>query len=153
MPGLVAMATAHPPPWRPAGSPGWADSGQRDPGIATLQNLPPWNDVMPTSQSLMILMPTSKDAFHFYLKADISHQWTWCSIPNIHQKKLQILSPNLYVSLGYFCCYNLNQKNMNAAPIWAVSYKHNTELILGLYPANERRRYFVTTSLIGWVQT
>ena len=27
------------------------------------------------------------------------------------------------------------------------------ELILGLRPANERRRYFVTTSLIGWAQT
>ena len=25
-------------------------------------------------------------------------------------------------------------------------------LILGLHPANERRRYFVTTSFIGWVQ-
>ena len=25
-------------------------------------------------------------------------------------------------------------------------------LILGLHPANERRCYFVTTSLIGWVQ-
>ena len=25
-------------------------------------------------------------------------------------------------------------------------------LILGLHPANERRRYFVTTSLIGWAQ-
>ena len=27
------------------------------------------------------------------------------------------------------------------------------ELILGLRLANERRRYFVTTSLIGWTQT
>ena len=27
-----------------------------------------------------------------------------------------------------------------------------TGLILGLCPANERRRYFVTTSLIGWAQ-
>ena len=27
-----------------------------------------------------------------------------------------------------------------------------TGLILGLRQANERRRYFVTTSLIGWVQ-
>ena len=27
-----------------------------------------------------------------------------------------------------------------------------TGLILGLHPANERLRYFVTTSLIGWVQ-
>ena len=28
-----------------------------------------------------------------------------------------------------------------------------TKPILGLHPANERRRYFVTTSLIGWGQT
>ena len=27
-----------------------------------------------------------------------------------------------------------------------------TGLILGFHPANERRRYFVTTSLIGWAQ-
>ena len=27
-----------------------------------------------------------------------------------------------------------------------------TELILTLHPANERRCYFVTTSLIGWAQ-
>ena len=26
-------------------------------------------------------------------------------------------------------------------------------LILGLHTANERRRYFVMTSLIGWAQT
>ena len=29
----------------------------------------------------------------------------------------------------------------------------NTRLILVLRPVNERRRYFVTTSLIGWTQT
>ena len=29
----------------------------------------------------------------------------------------------------------------------------NTGMILGLRPANERRRYFVTTSLIGGAQT
>ena len=29
----------------------------------------------------------------------------------------------------------------------------NTGLIIGLHPANERWRYFVTTSLIGWAQT
>ena len=29
----------------------------------------------------------------------------------------------------------------------------NAELILGLPPANETRRYKVTPSLIGWVQT
>ena len=30
--------------------------------------------------------------------------------------------------------------------------KYITGLILGLRPANERRCYFVTTSLIGWAQ-
>ena len=38
-----------------------------------------------------------------------------------------------------------------------VEYKYNipyiTRLILGLRPANERGRYKVTPSLIGWVQT
>ena len=29
---------------------------------------------------------------------------------------------------------------------------YNPGLILGLHRANERRRYFVTKSLIGWVQ-
>ena len=29
----------------------------------------------------------------------------------------------------------------------------DTGLILGMRPANERPRYFVTASLIGWVQT
>ena len=35
----------------------------------------------------------------------------------------------------------------------ASSLNVNTGLILGLRPANERWRYFVTTSLIGWAQT
>ena len=30
---------------------------------------------------------------------------------------------------------------------------HMTRLILGLHPANDRRRYKVTPFLIGWVQT
>ena len=30
---------------------------------------------------------------------------------------------------------------------------HYSGLILGLHPANERRRYKVTPSLIGWAQT
>ena len=44
-------------------------------------------------------------------------------------------------------CYILNQYNTIA------SIYNNTRLILGLRPANERRRYKVTTSLIGWAQT
>ena len=33
------------------------------------------------------------------------------------------------------------------------TYTHAQGLILGLRPANARRRYKVTPSLIGWVQT
>ena len=35
-------------------------------------------------------------------------------------------------------------------PLWLLIH---AGLILGLRPANERWRYFVTTSLIGWAQT
>ena len=31
-------------------------------------------------------------------------------------------------------------------------WRYGPGLMLGLHPANERRRYFVTTTLIGWVQ-
>ena len=34
----------------------------------------------------------------------------------------------------------------------AENMVHNTGMNLGLLPANERRRYFATTSLIVWVQ-
>ena len=37
--------------------------------------------------------------------------------------------------------------------ILAESTGTQSGLILGLHPANERRLYFVMTSLIGWVQT
>ena len=37
---------------------------------------------------------------------------------------------------------------------WLEAYtRGNAGLILGLHPANERHRYFVTMSLIGWAQT
>ena len=52
----------------------------------------------------------------------------------------------------------LDRNHTNAASMrlhWCsvniVTPYHNPELFLGLDPANERRRYFVTTSLIGWV--
>ena len=35
---------------------------------------------------------------------------------------------------------------------WMIQLVHGTELILGLRPANERRCYLVTRSLIGWAQ-
>ena len=40
-----------------------------------------------------------------------------------------------------------------AKPLISINYCIVTWLILGLHPANERRRYKVTPSLIGWAQT
>ena len=45
----------------------------------------------------------------------------------------------------YYININITKHRMGL--IW------NPGMILGLRPANERRRYFVTTSLIGWAQT
>ena len=39
-----------------------------------------------------------------------------------------------------------------AAVLTVLDEQNHAGLILGLRPANERRRYFVTTSLIGWAQ-
>ena len=40
----------------------------------------------------------------------------------------------------------------HGSPRWKNVDSSNSGLILGLRPANERRRYFVTTSLNGWAQ-
>ena len=47
---------------------------------------------------------------------------------------------------------SISQLRYNEASIHHLrcTVNGNTGLILGLRPANERRRYFVTTSLIGW---
>ena len=44
------------------------------------------------------------------------------------------------------------QRNKQFADI-PISLKYSSGLILGLRPANERRRYTVTPSRIGWAQT
>ena len=46
-------------------------------------------------------------------------------------------------------CFCHTKRNRNKHPC----DHQNTELILGLHPANERRRYKVMLSLIGWTQT
>ena len=43
--------------------------------------------------------------------------------------------------------------DINDEEKWEFSVQAITGLILGLHPANESRRYKVTASLIGWVQT
>ena len=45
---------------------------------------------------------------------------------------------------------DMHQEKIYFIDIWI---QLDLGLILGLHPANERRRYKVTTSLIGWAQT
>ena len=49
-------------------------------------------------------------------------------------------------------CTHVDLLSMGHAMLSIVIYI-NPGPILGLRPANERRRYFVTTSLIGYAQT
>ena len=64
---------------------------------------------------------------------------------------------NLSESL-FFSEQKTKQKQNVVLTAWTIisttlHNRYNTELILGLRSANERRRYFVTTSLIGWAHT
>ena len=63
--------------------------------------------------------------------------------------------------LGFFFCKNCTQNafliKAILVHIWSMLFEEHFigihGLILGLRPANERRRYKVTPSLIGWAQT
>ena len=50
---------------------------------------------------------------------------------------------------------NINQPHEQAVkrPPQAASILSTARIILCMHPANERRRYIVTSSLIGWAQT
>ena len=58
----------------------------------------------------------------------------------------------------HYCIYidrlvpkHLTNQNNALHKCFECTAHDDTGLILGLHPANERRRYFVTTSLTGWV--
>ena len=55
----------------------------------------------------------------------------------------------------YKSLYDVFQNCIPPATITSPETSHDSAiagLILGLHPANERRRYLVTSSLIGWAQ-
>ena len=52
---------------------------------------------------------------------------------------------------GNICSWHFQKMHFGQVPSLR-SGPYLSGLILGLRPANERRRYFVTTSLIGWAQ-
>ena len=57
------------------------------------------------------------------------------------------------VCMRNFLCLQLRKKAIDMDGTNGVARFEYTRLILGLRPANERRRYKVTSSLIGWAQT
>ena len=73
-----------------------------------------------------------------------------CYIINLNINQILILLLSLI-----FLLFSLNNCRLELTTQISTSgsIQHkNTGLTLGLRPANERRRYFVTTSLIGWTQ-
>ena len=65
-------------------------------------------------------------------------------------KKQTVQTPSIWVSCGKHGGY---KSIVSLMPQSRNNYKTSTSgLILGLRPTNERRRYFVMTSLIGWAQ-
>ena len=57
------------------------------------------------------------------------------------------------VIISYIC---ISMLQLVTFPEWRQDWEWslcNTGLILGLHPANEKRSYKVTLSLIGWAQT
>ena len=69
--------------------------------------------------------------WHFYTESG----------PRIFQENSKKQRSTLWLLMPWLLCHQVNSSNGIVG------------LILGLRPANERRRYFVTTSLIGWAQT
>ena len=72
-------------------------------------------------------------------------------------KELRILCPTDLWKFGSPKYFQGNHEGWSSIK-WDLTTCHDfwidfsTELILGLGPANERQRYFVTMSLIGWAQ-
>ena len=74
------------------------------------------------------------------------------ALENVVWKMSAILSPpqcvKPFINLAPDLCFIEHQRSRGWCHVLLFTW-----LSLGLHPANERRRYFVTTSLIGWAQT
>ena len=70
--------------------------------------------------------------------------WPWCCTSVMQNNPLKLYLDWISLVVTVFArCRSLSLGLVD----------QDTGLILGLRPANERRHYFVTTSLIGWAQT
>ena len=72
-----------------------------------------------------------------------------CEVTRKDAGKIYIFT-SMYVTL-YLTLIKCTDSELNTFLV-SASFP-NSGMILGLRPANEIRRYFVATSLIGWVQT
>ena len=83
--------------------------------------------------------------------------WDIDPTPQHQANYLNQSSPNMSApfTLEHLYLRWLHHRDDRRCPVSKLSqpcYLHSG-LIEGLHPGNERRRYFVTTSLIGWAQT
>ena len=86
------------------------------------------------------------------LKAISDVTWSW-NILKLSQNSLVYNALNSTTSSSNIQIYIILQK-LSVSALWCYLWRHGSWLlILGLHPAKERRRYKVTPSLIGWVQT
>ena len=64
----------------------------------------------------------------------------------LNEGSFQVISHRSFASqLSHIASYDLTK-------LLSIAIVIKSGLILGVRPANERRRYFITTSLIGWAQ-
>ena len=113
--------------------------------------------------------------FSPYFMVDYSDIITWKHFPHwwpfvmwIHWSLVEPLKAPVMWSFYVFFVVSMNElwNKQSSCQRFEISYRSHdvtvlcmcmhqgvcARMILGLCPANERRRYFVMTSLIGWVQ-
>ena len=76
---------------------------------------------------------------------ETAHHWATWTLENFHRKHHSEWAPKPHLLVGVLVW----PEETCVACYVCVS----PGLIRGLYPANERRRYFVTPSVTGWAQT
>ena len=89
----------------------------------------------------------SRALWHFYLWA--AYRYFWCINISMYISQCNSLFIYTYHVFLLIQLYRLFRSVHKCDVITSLLI---SGLILVLRPANERRRYFVTTSLIGWVQ-
>ena len=61
--------------------------------------------------------------------------------------------PDVHKFLSLHKFYSIENPYIQHYPKWVRNNETEVGLILGFHPADERHRYIVTPSLIGWAQT